>query len=805
MSYRQRRAILYRILMVLTLFISLLIVTGSSYAQCTSGLTNYWKLDESSGSTFVDSVGGVNASCSAPNCPQFSAGIIGNALMFDGSNSGINVSPNASFNWGNSDSFSIEFWMQTDPVSSCTGSQVLVGREDSSTNLHWWVGCKDGGQAAFSLFDKSGVGVSIAGTKDLTNSTWHHIAAVRDTSTGEIRLYVDGINEASQLINFADGFDSAVEGLNIGWLNLGGGYHFQGVADEVALYNRALSEGEIRSHYYLAKGYCDLCANPVRIMPLGDSITSGVGTGDGTAATRTGYRQPLNLSLLGGGYHTDFVGSLQAGQSATPSFDVDNEGHGGWTSSEVAGQVFNWLSNNPADVALLHIGTNDLNIDPSTDPSNVESILNEIDRYDQRITVILAHIIDKVPYSAATTTFNNNVQAMAQNRIASGDKIIMVDEESALDYSVDMFDNLHPNEGGYNKMANIWMNSLSTFLPATFLPVCGGPVITSTPVTAAVVGQPYTYDVNASGNPAPGYSLIGTPPSGMAIDPTTGLIQWTPTAMGTFDVTVKADNGAGSDTQNFTINVVSVTINAPSVMYNADGVVTVTVSSVLGTPTGNVSLTVDGGAAVTQTLNIVSGSIPPSSSATFTITKLRAGTHTLNASFASQGSFVASPVNGILTVFARPLAITATAANRMYDSTTTVSVTYSDDRLTGDVLTVSGAASFADKSVGTAKAVTITNITITGIDSGNYALTATTASTTADIIAPDGDLDGSGVSVTDALRALRIAGGLIIPTAADSSHGDVAPLVSGIPQPDDSIDIGDVVVILRKTVGLVNW
>jgi len=311
--------------------------------------------------------------------------------------------------------------------------------------------------------------------------------------------------------------------------------------------------------------------------------------------------------------------------------------------------------------------------------------------------------------------------------------------------------------------------------------------------------------VNASGIPAPGYSLIGTPPSGMAIDPTTGLIQWTPTAMGTFDVTVKADNGAGSDTQNFTINVVSVTINAPSVMYNADGVVTVTVSSVLGTPTGNVSLTVDGGAAVTQTLNIVSGSIPPSSSATFTITKLRAGTHTLNASFASQGSFVASPVNGILTVFARPLAITATAANRMYDSTTTVSVTYSDDRLTGDVLTVSGAASFADKSVGTAKAVTITNITITGIDSGNYALTATTASTTADIIAPDGDLDGSGVSVTDALRALRIAGGLIIPTAADSSHGDVAPLVSGIPQPDDSIDIGDVVVILRKTVGLVNW
>ena len=731
--------------------------------------------------------------------------------MFDGIDDGLNVFPHSLFNWGNTNSFSIEFWMQTDPASSCTGNEVIVGRNDGATNLHWWVGCKDGGQAAFYLFDKSGVGVSIAGSKDLTNGSWHHIAAVRDTSTGEIRIYVDGINEASQLINFADGFDSAVAELNIGWLNLAGGYRFQGVADEVALYSRALSDGEVRSHYYLEKGYCDLCANPVRIMPLGDSITLGYGTGGNETLLETGYRQPLYLSLAGSGYNTNFVGSLQAGQSATPSFDYDHEGHAGYTAGQVAGQVYTWLLAKPADVVLLHIGTNDLDMpNPPTDASNVESILNEIDQYDQGITVILARIIDTVPYKAATTTFNNNVQAMAQNRIANGDKIILVDEESALDYSVDMFDNLHPNQTGYNKMANIWMNSLSTFLPATFLPVCGGPVITSTPVTAAFVGQPYTYDVNASGNPAPTYSLTGIPPGGMIIDPATGLIQWTPTAEGPFNVTVEAFNTAGSDIQSFTINVAQLsitttTINAPSVTYNAGGVVTVTVSSTLVAPTGNVSLTVDGGAALTQTLNTVSGSIPPSSSATFTITGLRAGTHTLNASFATQGSFAASAVNGSLDITARPLEITATAANKMYDGTTTVSVTYGDNRLSGDIFTVNGVASFADKNVGTAKAVTITNITITGIDSGNYALTATTASTTADIIAPDGDLDGSGVSVTDALRALRIAGGLIIPTAADSSHGDVAPLVSGIPQPDDSIDIGDVVVILRKAVGLVNW
>ena len=69
----------------------------------------------------------------------------------------------------------------------------------------------------------------------------------------------------------------------------------------------------------------------------------------------------------------------------------------------------------------------------------------------------------------------------------------------------------------------------------------------------------------------------------------------------------------------------------------------------------------------------------------------------------------------------------------------------------------------------------------------------------------EGDLDGGGVSITDALRTLRIAAGLMTPTNSDLLHGDAAPLVNDKPQPDGTIDIGDVVVILRKAVGLVSW
>ncbi len=110
---------------------------------------------------------------------------------------------------------------------------------------------------------------------------------------------------------------------------------------------------------------------PVRIMPLGDSITVGKGSG-GTnftvTDTMTGYRQPLYQQLTAAGYAVDFVGGEQAGRLATPSFDINHEGHSGYSPSEIAyanrmtgqGGITTWLAANAADVVLLHIDTNTL-------------------------------------------------------------------------------------------------------------------------------------------------------------------------------------------------------------------------------------------------------------------------------------------------------------------------------------------------------------------------------------------------------------------------------------------------------------
>jgi len=73
-------------------------------------------------------------------------------------------------------------------------------------------------------------------------------------------------------------------------------------------------------------------------------------------------------------------------------------------------------------------------------------------------------------------------------------------------------------------------------------------------------------------------------------------------------------------------------------------------------------------------------------------------------------------------------------------------------------------------------------------------------------VIPDGNFKGSGVTgISDALKALRFAVGLEQPTATDLLHGDVAPLVNGLPTQNNRIDIGDALLILKKVVGLVTF
>jgi hypothetical protein len=110
--------------------------------------------------------------------------------------------------------------------------------------------------------------------------------------------------------------------------------------------------------------------------------------------------------------------------------------------------------------------------------------------------------------------------------------------------------------------------------------------------------------------------------------------------------------------------------------------------------------------------------------------------HLIVGSYSITSSTLAALGYAGSTLNVTPKALTAafTGVSKTYDRTVTATASASsDDRLTNDVLTVvHTGATFADKNVGTGKTVSVTGVSLTGTDAGNYTVAAT-GSTTADL------------------------------------------------------------------------
>jgi hypothetical protein len=224
--------------------------------NCPTDMISYWKLNETSGNTYSDYYNGHDGQAGT-NAPIPIAGIINGGQQFDGMNDEINVAASTDFNFGANENFSIEFWMKHS--GSIQDVNVIIGRDDAATQLHWWIGLTaTEGKIAFYLTSKTGESYNVIGTTGLGDGNWHHITAVRDAN--QIKIYADGELEGSTATTYNNGFDSPTANLNIGWLNLDDGYHYDGALDEVAMYRRALDTSVVQEHYWgglLNKGYCD--------------------------------------------------------------------------------------------------------------------------------------------------------------------------------------------------------------------------------------------------------------------------------------------------------------------------------------------------------------------------------------------------------------------------------------------------------------------------------------------------------------------------------------------------------------------
>lgn len=203
--------------------------------SATPDLVAAYGFEDGAGSTVSDESANGNHGTLA-TAGWISSGVYGGALSLDGSGAGVIVPDSASLHLR--EAMTLEAWVKPSAVSSAW--RDVVYKEVDSYYLSA-TSTTSGFPAAGGIFNGGGYGEAF-GTAELQMGRWTHLAATYDGS--RLRLYVDG-DEVSSIPKTGTLRCSAKP------LDIGGdpvfGQGFQGLIDEVRVYNVARTEGEIRS------------------------------------------------------------------------------------------------------------------------------------------------------------------------------------------------------------------------------------------------------------------------------------------------------------------------------------------------------------------------------------------------------------------------------------------------------------------------------------------------------------------------------------------------------------------------------
>lgn len=221
----------------------------------TDGLITYLKFDETSGTTASDSVGSNDATVYGAT---WTTGKINNGLSFDGSNDYVSV---GTTNILSTTQGSISLWFYADPATN-------------SDDTIWGSGDLSSGSKFFYCFSRFGTGWNkldiihydggfnyglITPTDSVSKGSWYHIVITSDGNI--IKIYLNGIEQtlfSYQGSNNGDWFGdiSGLDNLVIGDLINGTTAfdNWQGLIDEPAFWNRALSSDEVSKLYASGSG-----------------------------------------------------------------------------------------------------------------------------------------------------------------------------------------------------------------------------------------------------------------------------------------------------------------------------------------------------------------------------------------------------------------------------------------------------------------------------------------------------------------------------------------------------------------------
>jgi hypothetical protein len=207
---------------------------GAVHGQTGAAPVAAYGFNEGTGTTTADLSGnGNNGTLS--NATWSSAGRVGNALSFNGSNARVSVPDSVSLDLASG--MTLAAWVNPSALGSARAAVYKVR----------------GGGFAYALFGSnansrpsvslrvSGTNVSLAGPAALPLNTWSHVAATYDGAT--LRLFVNGQQVNSRTLSGSIVVTNGA--LNIG--SASNSQYFQGLIDEVRVFNQARTQTQIQA------------------------------------------------------------------------------------------------------------------------------------------------------------------------------------------------------------------------------------------------------------------------------------------------------------------------------------------------------------------------------------------------------------------------------------------------------------------------------------------------------------------------------------------------------------------------------
>src|SRR3989344_558627 len=251
------------------LFFSVILPTAPVHADITSGLVGWWKLDDSSGTSATDSSGNGNTGTLINN-PAWATGKIDGALNFDGVNDYVNAGTPSTLN--NLPALSISVWIKPDSLSN-PGNVIVAKTHGATPTFTGWVLRTENpsgnhNSLYFSAdfnrnlndpgFDPGQDLIAVAEENVIEVGGWNHVVVTWDGSkiAANAKFYVNG-----SLVGKSPTHDKDINGDGTRSddsyrpLIIGDDYQqpqgqpFDGLIDDVRIYNRVLSAVEIQAIY----------------------------------------------------------------------------------------------------------------------------------------------------------------------------------------------------------------------------------------------------------------------------------------------------------------------------------------------------------------------------------------------------------------------------------------------------------------------------------------------------------------------------------------------------------------------------